>query len=302
MAQSFPTKPIRLVVPFAPGGANDIIARLVSQRLAEPLGQQVIVDNRSGAGGVIGSEQVARAPADGHTLLLANPAPNAIIPSLQRNTPYDPIKDFSMITLMAVSPEVLVIHPSMPVRSVKDLISLARAKPGQLNYGSSGTGTITHLAMEFFKARAGIDIVHVPYQGANASLMTLLGGQVSTMFAALGSITSLMGTNKIRVLGVAANERTPLLPAVPTLAESGIRDFEVMNWFGIVGPARIPRPVIDRLNQSINRVVQSGESRDRFSALGFVTRGTTPEEFERHIKTELARWSSVIKTQAIKLE
>ena len=301
-AQTFPAKTIRIVVPFAPGGANDIIARVVSQRLAEPLGQQVIVDNRGGAGGALGAEQVVRSPADGYTLLLANPGPNAINPVLQPKTPYDPIKDFTMITLMAVSPQVLVIHPSMPVRSAKDLVALAKARPGQINYGSSGIGAITHLGMEFFKARTKTDMVHIPYQGANLSLTGLIGGQISTMFAALGSITNMLGTNKIKAIGVAANARTPLLPEVPTIAESGIKDFEVVNWFGIVGPANMPRPVVDRLNQAINRVVQAPETKERFSNLGFEPRGGTPEDLDRHIKAEIARWASVIKSQAIKPE
>jgi tripartite-type tricarboxylate transporter receptor subunit TctC len=301
-AQTFPVKPVRIVVPFAPGGANDIIARVVSQRLAEPLGQQVIVDNKGGAGGALGAELVARAPTDGYTLLLANPGPNAINPVLQPKTPYDPIKDFSMVTLMAVSPQVLVIHPSLPVRNAKELVALAKARPGQINYGSSGIGAITHLGMEFFKARTKTDMVHIPYQGANLSLTGLIGGQVSTMFAALGSITAMLGTHKIKAIGVAAAARTPLLPEVPSLAESGITDFEVVNWFGIVGPAGIPRPVIERLNQAINRVVQSADTRERFASLGFEPRGTTPDEFERHIKSELARWSGVIKAQAIKPE
>ena len=301
-AQTFPAKTIRILVPFAPGGANDIIARVVSQRLAEPLGQQVIVDNRGGAGGALGAEQVVRSPADGYTLLLANPGPNAINPVLQPKTPYDPIKDFTMITLMAVSPQVLVIHPSMPVRSAKDLVALAKARPGQINYGSSGIGAITHLGMEFFKARTKTDMVHIPYQGANLSLTGLIGGQISTMFAALGSITNMLGTNKVKAIGVAANARTPLLPEVPTIAESGIKDFEVVNWFGIVGPANMPRPVVDRLNQAINRVVQAPETKERFSNLGFEPRGGTPEDLDRHIKAEIARWASVIKSQAIKPE
>lgn len=302
IAQTFPTKPVRIVVPFTPGGANDIIARVVAQRLTEPLGQQVLVDNRGGAGGAIGAELVARAQPDGYTLLLANPGPNAINPSLQPKTPYDPIKDFSMITLMAVSPQVLVIHPSMPVRSARDLVALAKAKPGQINYGSSGTGAITHLAMEFFKARTKTDMVHIPYKGANVSLTELMGGQVSTMFAALGSITAMLGTNRVKAIGVASMERTPLLPDVPTLGESGIKDFEVVNWFGIVGPANLPKPVNDRLNQAINRVVQSADTKERFSSLGFVPRGTTSEELGKHIRSEIERWRSVIKTQNIKPE
>ena len=299
-AQTFPTRPVRIVVPFTPGGANDVIARVVAQRLTEPLGQQVLVDNRGGAGGAIGAELVARSPADGYTLLLANPGPNAINPMLQPKTPYDPIKDFSMITLMAVSPQVLVAHPSMPVRSARDLVALAKSKPGQINSGSSGTGAITHLSMEFFKARTKTNMVHIPYKGANISLTELVGGQVSVMFAALGSIQSMLGSQRIRAIGVAANERTALLPGVPTIAESGIADFEVVNWFGIVGPANIPRPIVDRLNQAINRVVQSADSKERFSTMGFVPRGTTPEELEKHIKSEIARWGSVIKSQNIK--
>jgi tripartite-type tricarboxylate transporter receptor subunit TctC len=301
-AQTFPTRPVRIVVPFTPGGANDVIARVVAQKLTEQLGQQVLVDNRGGAGGAIGAEMVARSPADGYTLLLANPGPNAINPMLQPKTPYDPIKDFSMITLMAVSPQVLVAHPSMPVRSARDLVALAKSKPGQINYGSSGTGAITHLSMEFFKAKTKTDMVHIPYKGANISLTELGGGQVSVMFAALGSIQSMLASQRVRAIGIAARERSPLLPGVPAISESGITDFEVVNWFGIDAPANTPRPVVERLNQSINRVVQSADSRERFSSMGFVPRGTTPEEFEQHVKSEIARWGSVIKSQNIKPE
>ena len=301
-AQNFPVKPVSIGVPFAPGGANDVIARVVAQRLVEPLGQQVLVDNRGGAGGAIGADLVAKSQPDGYTLLLANPGPNAINPVLQPKTPYDPIRDFSMITLMAVSPQVLVVHPSMPVKGVKEFIALARARPGQINYGSSGTGAITHLAMEFFKAKAKIDVVHIPYKGANIALTELIGGQVSAIFAALGSIQPMLGSQRIRVIGVAAAERTPLLPGVPAIAESGINDFEVVNWFGIVGPANLPRPVVERLNRAINQVVQSADSKERFAGMGFVPRGTTPEELDRHIRSEIARWSVVIKSQNIKPE
>ena len=207
-----------------------------------------------------------------------------------------------MITLLAVSPQVLVVHPSMPVRSAKELIALTKSNAGQINYGSSGTGAITHLAMELFKARTHTDMVHIPYQGANVALTALIGGQVSTMFAALGSIANMLGTNKIRAIGVASEKRTPLLPNVATIAESGIADFEVVNWFGIVGPAGLPRAVVDRLNQATLHVVQSADTKERFSSLGFEPRGSTPDELERHIKAELARWSGVIKSQNIKAE
>jgi tripartite-type tricarboxylate transporter receptor subunit TctC len=190
----------------------------------------------------------------------------------------------------------------MPVKGVKEFIALARARPGQINYDSSGTGAITHLAMEFFKAKTKTDIVHIPYKGANIALTELVGGQVSAIFAALGSIQSMIGSQRIRVIGVAAAERTPLLPGVPAIAESGITDFEVVNWFGIVGPANLPRPVVERLNRAINQVVQSADSKERFAGMGFVPRGTTPEELDRHIRAEIARWSAVIKSQNIKPE
>jgi tripartite-type tricarboxylate transporter receptor subunit TctC len=300
-AQKFPAKPVHIVVPFAPGGANDIIARVVSQRLTEQLGQQVIVENRGGAGGAIGAELVARAPADGYTVLLANPGPNAINPQLQK-TPYDPISDFSMVTLIAVSPQVLVVHPSLPVRSAKELVALARSKPGQINYGSSGTGAITHLAMEYFKARTHTELVHVPYKGANLSLTALMGGQVSVMFAALGSIQSMLGAGKVRAIAVAAKERTPLLPDVPAIAEQGVPDFEVVNWFGILAPAGTPDAAVMQLNHAINAVVQSPASRDRFASLGFVPRGTTPAEFGQHVRAEIDRWREVIRTQGIRAQ
>jgi tripartite-type tricarboxylate transporter receptor subunit TctC len=294
-AQSFPSKPVRIVVPFAPGGANDIIARVVSQKLAEPLGQQVIVENRGGAGGAIGAEAVARAQPDGYTLLLANPGPNAINPLLQPKTPYDPIRDFSPVTLMAISPEVLVAHPSLPVRTAADLVALARARPGVVNYGSSGTGAITHLAMEFFKARTGTNLVHIPYKGANVSLTELMGGQVSVMFAALGSIQPVLGTHRVRAIAVAAKERTPLLPSVPAIAEQGLPDFEVVNWFAILAPANTPAGIVEQLNRAINGVVGSPESRERFASLGFVPRGTTPAELDRHMRSEIERWGKVVR-------
>jgi tripartite-type tricarboxylate transporter receptor subunit TctC len=301
-AQKFPAKPVHIVVPFAPGGANDIIARVVAQRLAEPLGQPVVVDNRGGAGGAIGAELVARAQPDGYTLLLANPGPNAINPSLQAHTRYDPVRDFAPVTLMAVSPQVLVAHPSMPVRTAADLVALARKQPGAVNYGSSGTGAITHLAMEYFKARTHTDLVHVPYKGANLSLTALMGGQVSVMFAALGSIQSMLGAGKVRAIAVAAKERTPLLPDVPAIAEQGVPDFEVVNWFCILAPAGSPDRQVLQLKQANNAAEQSPASRDRFASLGFVPRGTTPAEFGQHVRAEIDRWREVIRTQGIRAQ
>lgn len=301
-AQNFPSKPIRLIVPFAPGGSSDIVARTLAQRAAEPLGQQIIVDNRGGAGGAIGAEIVARAPADGYTLLLANPGPNAINPALNPKINYDPIKDFSAVTLAAASPQVLVVHPSMPVKSVREFIALARSRPGQINYGSSGTGAITHLAMEFFKGRTKTDMVHIPYKGASVALAEILGGQVSAMFAALGSIQAQLAGNRLRPIGIAAREQTPLLPGVPTIIEGGVPDFEVINWFGIVAPGNTPKPVIDRLYQAMSRAVLAPEMKERFTGMGFIPRGSTPEEMDKHIRAELERWRSVIKSQNIKPE
>jgi tripartite-type tricarboxylate transporter receptor subunit TctC len=301
-AQAYPTKPVRLVVPFAPGGANDIIARVMAQRLSEPLGQQVIVDNRGGAGGAIGADTVAKAAPDGYTLLLANPGPNAINPSLTAKPLYDPVKDFSFISLMAVSPMVLVVNPTLPAKSVQEFIALARAKPGQINFGSSGTGAITHLSMEYFKVRTKTDMVHIPYQGANVALTALIGNQVSASFVALGSYTPLMATGKLRALGIAARERNAQLPDLPTINESGVPNFEVTNWFGIVGPPRLPKAIVDRLNGEIGRILKSQDMQDRFVQLGFVSRGGTPAEFEQFVKAEIVRWREVIKAQGIKGE
>ncbi|MGH8619475.1 MAG: Bug family tripartite tricarboxylate transporter substrate binding protein [Burkholderiales bacterium] len=301
-AQTFPTKPVRFVVPFAPGGANDIIARVMAQRLAEPLGQQVIVDNRGGAGGALGAEMVVRAAPDGYTLLLANPGPNAINPSLTAKPLYDPLKDFSFITLMAVSPMVLVVNPTLPAKNVQEFITLARAKPGLINYGSSGTGAITHLSMEYFRVRTKTDLTHIPYQGANPALTALIGNQVAASFVALGSYTPLMQTGKLRALGIAARERNAQLPDVPTINESGVPNFEVTNWFGIVGPAKLPKPVVERFNSEIARILKSQDMQDRFVQLGFVSRGGAPAEFEQFVKAEIARWREVIKAQGIKGE
>jgi tripartite-type tricarboxylate transporter receptor subunit TctC len=300
MAQSFPVKPIRMVVPFVPGGASDVVARVVTQRLSGLLGQQVIVDYRGGAGGSIGAEYVAKSPADGYTLLLANPGPSVINPLLQPKGSFDSLRDITPIVLMTVSPMVLVVHQSMPIKDVKELIAYVRSKPGKINYGSSGTGAITHLTMEYFKARTKLDMVHVPYKGASASLTAIMGGEVSLMFAALGSLQGVLETKKVRILAVAAPERMDLIPGVLTVSENGVPDFNSMNWFGVVGPPNTPRSVVDLLNREINRVVRSEEAREQYNQLGFIPRGSTPEEFERHIKAEIELWGKLIKSQGIK--
>ena len=300
LAQNYPVKPIRLVVPFVPGGASDVVARVVTQRLAGALGQQVIVDYRGGAGGAIGAEYVAKSPADGYTLLLANPGPSVMNPLLQPKGSFDSLKDITPVTLITVSPMVLVVHPSMPARDVKELITYVKTMPGKINYGSSGTGAITHLTMEYFKARTKLDMVHVPYKGASGSLTAIMGGEVSLMYAALGSLQAVLESKKVRVLAVAAPERTDLIPGAPTVSESGIPDFISMNWFGVVGPPNTPRPIVDKLNREINRVVRSAEAKEQFAQLGFIPRGTTPEEFEQHIKAEIELWGKLIKSQGIK--
>ena len=256
-------------MPFAPGGANDIIARVMAQRLTEPLGQQVIVDNRGGAGGAIGAEFVAKAAADGYTLLLANPGPNAINPSLVAKAPYDPLKDFTPITLMAISPMVLVVNPAVPAKNVQEFIALAKAKPGEINFGSSGTGAITHLSMEYFKVRTKTDMVHVPYKGANVALTELIGNQVSASFVALGSYTPMMNSGKLRALGIASHERSALLPDVPTINESGLPNFEVTNWFGLLGPAKLPPPIVERINTETRAHSQAARDPGAFSGARF---------------------------------
>jgi tripartite-type tricarboxylate transporter receptor subunit TctC len=301
-AQDYPSKPIRLVVPFAAGGATDVLARLVGERLTASLGQQVVVDNRPGAGGNIGSDIVARAEPDGYTILMGAVGTHAINPSLYPKMPYDPVKDFAPVTLVASVPNVLVVNPEVPAKSVQELIDLAKAKPGELNFASSGNGTSIHLSGELFKAMTGTDIVHVPYKGSGPAVTDLLGGQVQMMFDNMPSSLPHVKAGKLRALGVTSAKRSPALPEVPTIAEAGVPGYDATSWFGILAPAGTPEPVVTRLQGAIVQALGEPEMRQRMADLGAEPVGDTPAEFGQFITAELAKWAKVVNDAGVKLE
>ena len=292
---AFPAKPIRLVVPFPPGGSTDIIARVIGQKLSESLGQQVIVENKPGAGGNIGVESVAKAPADGYTLVMGHVGTFGSNPALYKKLPYDPVKDFAPVTLIAMVPNLLVVQPSLPIRTTQELIAAARAKPGQLTYGSGGNGSAAHLAAEYFKLRAGVDIQHVPYKGTMPALTDLLSGQISMQITGAPPLMPYIKSGKVRVLATASPQRLKILPDVPTIAESGVPGYAATQWYGILAPAATPKPVIDGLNHEIVKAINSPDVRARLEAEGAEPVGNTPAEFAAFIKSELALWAKVVK-------
>ncbi|HSQ04533.1 MAG TPA: tripartite tricarboxylate transporter substrate binding protein [Burkholderiales bacterium] len=302
VAQTYPSKPIRFIVPFAPGGGGDIIVRTVAQKLTERLGQSVVVDNRTGAGGNIGTETAARSPNDGYTLLMANVAPMAINVSLYRNLPYDPVRDFTPITLMASFPNVLVVHPSVPARSIKELIALARAKPGTLTYASAGSGSTTHLAAEFFRSQAGIDLIHVPYKGGGPALVDLLAGQVTMYFGSMPASLPHITTGRLRALGVTSLQRSTAAPDIPTLAESGFPGFEAVTWIGAVAPAGVAQPIVSRLNTELTEIMHERQVRERLEAQGAEPITDTPEAFAAYIRDEIRKWATVVRQAGISLQ
>ena len=294
-AQAFPAKPIRMVVPFAPGGPTDIVGRAIAQRMTETFGQTVIVDNRAGAGGVVGADLVAKAPADGYTVLLCSTGAMAINPGLMPNIPYDSVRDFAPLSLVVTIPYLLLVSSTSPIQSVQALIAAAKAKPGQMNYGSAGTGSTSHLAGELFKSMAKIDLVHVPYKGSAPAATDLIGGQLQTMFDAVAVALPLVRGGKLRPLGISTTKRSQLVPDVPTIAEAGVPGYEVATWHGICAPAGTPRPVVTALNQAIVQAVHHPETKQRLVSIGADVVGSTPEEFGRFLASELAKWSRIIK-------
>jgi tripartite-type tricarboxylate transporter receptor subunit TctC len=300
-AQPYPTKPVRFIVPFAPGGGTDVLARLLAQRLFDPLGQPVVVDNRPGAGGVIGAEIAARAPADGYTIVLGSPGPLTINPNLQR-VPYDTLRDFAPITLATISPFVLVLHPSVAAGSVKDLIALAKAKPGQLNYGSAGTGSVSHFSSEQFKALAGVDIVQVPYKGAGPAVTDLIAGRLQMMFENLPTVVQHVRAGKLKMLAVGTQSRSALVPEYPTVAEAGVPGYEVTTAYGMAAPAKTPRAIVNRLHADSVRALNAPDTRERLQNLGADPIGNTPEQYTEFMKIDIAKWAKVIKAAGIKGE
>jgi tripartite-type tricarboxylate transporter receptor subunit TctC len=292
---SFPAKPVRFVIGFTPGGPSDILARAVGQRLAERWGQQVVVENRPGAGGNLAAEAVARSAPDGHTWLLGNNSILATNQSLYRNLPYDPVNDFAPVALVAVQPNILVVHPEVRANSVSELVSLAKQNPGKLNYASSGAGAAAHLAGELFKTMAGVDIVHVPYKGAQPALTDLIAGQVQLMFATSASVIPYVKAGRLRALAVTTAQRSPSVPELPTVAEAGLAGFEATTWHGVVVPAATPGPLVQRLNQELNSVLNEKDLRERLAVLGAEVTTGTPRDFADYIAREIPKWSKVVR-------
>jgi tripartite-type tricarboxylate transporter receptor subunit TctC len=301
-AQNYPAKPIRFMVPFPPGGGNDTLARLIGQKITASTGQQVIVDNRPGAGGTIGAEAAARAPADGYTMFLAGVATHGINPNLRKKLPYDPIKDFDAVSLIASAPLLVVVHPSLPARTVKELISVAKAKPGQINYASNGAGGSSHLAGELFDMMTGTKMVHIPYKGLSPALTDLMSGQVQIMFSSAVAMLPQVKAGRLRAIAMTGPQRSPAVPDLPTVAESGVPGYETGSWYGVVVPSGTPRPAVDRLAQEIVAIVKSPDITHRLNEEAVIPIGSTPDEFAAHIRKELARWAQVIKRAGLQLE
>jgi len=301
-AQAYPVKPIRIVVPFPPGGATDILARDVAQKLTEAWGQQVIVDNRPGAGGNIGSELVAHSAPDGYTLEMGTVGTHAINASLYAKMPYDHVKDFAPVILVAGVPNVLVVNNAVPANSVAELIAYAKANPGKLNFASSGNGTSIHLSGELFKVMAGVQMTHIPYKGSAPALQDLLGGQVQLMFDNLPPSLPQIKAGKVRALAVTSLTRAPALPDVPTIAESGLPGFEASSWFGILAPAGTPPAIVAKLNAEIAKWLATPEAKEKLAKQGANAAGGTPEDFAKHIAAETAKWAKVVKDSGAKID
>jgi len=300
--QAYPSKPVRVIVPFPPGAGVDIVTRSVSPKLGELLGQQLIVDNRGGAGGILGAELAAKAQPDGYTLFMATAGILTVIPHMNSKTPYSVERDFAPVSLIASVPSMLVVHPSLPAKSVKELIALARAKPGAINYASTGNGTLPHLAAELFKAQAKIDMVHVPYKGSAPAVTDLLGGQVEVFFGNVLSVIPQVRSGKLRGLAVTSVQRMPVSPEIPTLAQSGFPGFEAGTWFGLLVPAGTPREIVARLHAEVVKTLRFPETQERLAGQGATTVGNTPDEFAAYIKAESAKWAKVLKASGVRAD
>lgn len=295
-AQTFPSKPIRLISPYAAGGANDIVCRVIAEKLSELMGQTVLVDNKPGAGSMVGSQLLVKAPADGYTIMMADIAHGAN-PALRKTMPYDTLKDFAPVVLVAELPTVLLVNPSVPANSIAELVAYAKQNPGKLNYSSSGFGSTNHLAAEVFKDELGLDIVHVPYQGGGEAMNALLGGQVQMLFITLPASLPHIKAGKVRALALTSAKRMTALPDVSTVSETVLPGFDINLWIGVVAPAGTPAAVVDRLNADFNKVLAMPAVRDRIAALGANIVGGTPTQFDAFIRRELQRWAKTIKPE-----
>lgn len=301
VAQQYPTKPIKLILPFPTGGATDVMSRILAEKLTSRLGQPVIVENKPGAGTMLASEFVAKAPADGYTLLMAASS-LVIAPSLYSKVNYDPIKDFTPVTQVAAVIHLVVVNPNLPVKSIQDLITYLKANPGKVSYGSTGSGTSTHLEAELFKKMAGVEIEHIPYKGSTPALADLVGGQTSMMFDPIASSKPYLESGRLRALAVTTAQRSISAPDLPTVAESGLPGYEAMPWLGIVAPAGTPKAVVDRLYKEVSEVLKMQDVKDRFKSLGLDIIGNTPAEFATFIAQDQKKWDQVIKNSGAKAD
>ena len=301
MAQTYPARSIRVIVPFAPGGGTDILARTIAPRLSESLGQQLVIDNRAGGGSTIGSEMVSKAMADGYTLLMVDTS-YTTNPSLYSKLPYDSARDFAPVSLMAAAPVILIVHPSVPVRTVKEFVALAKAKPGQLNFASGGPGSSTHLGGELLKLVAGIDLVHIPYKGTGPAVADVLGGQVVMMFAGISSIKQHVAVGRLRAIAVTGDQRSPAMPEVPTFIESGLKGVDSGTYWGCLAPAATPIDIINKVSAAMASVLKLAEIQPRLIDLGFDPIGGSPEQFAANIKSETEKWARVIRNARVKLD
>ena len=297
-AQSYPLKSVRIIAPFPPGGGTDLFARAIAQKLTLAWAQQVVVDNRSGAGGMIGSDLVARAPADGYALLITSSSTHVISPHLARKPLYDPLRDFAPVILIASAPNGLAVHPSVPARSVKELIALAKAHPGEINYASNGSGTLSHLTGELFKLQAGVNMVHIPYKGGPPAVIDLVAGQVSVLFTALPTVFAQVRAGKLRLLAVTGERRIAAVRDLPTVAET-VPGFESSQWWGMFAPPATPPGLINKLNGDVARIVGDAEVKTRFAAEGAEGAGGTPSDFTAFLKTDFDKWGKVVKQAGI---
>lgn len=296
----YPNRPIRLIIPFPPGGSNDVVGRMIGDQLSKQLGKQVVIDNRAGAGGVIGTELASKEKPDGYTLLVISLA-HAVNPWLYK-LPYDPIKAFAPIGVMGSGPNVVVVHPDLPVKSVKELLDLAKSKPGDIQYASAGIGSFQHLGGELFKLEANVDMLHVPFKGGGPAMIDVIGGHTKVMFSSLVQTTPHIKTGKLRAIGVGSKERSKVLPDVPSVAEAGVPTYEAVNWWGIVAPAGTPQPIIDRLHAALTASQDSAEVEKQFAAEGAVVVKKSPTEFGAFMESEMKKWEQVVKKGNIKAE
>lgn len=301
-AQGFPSKPMRIVVPFPAGGPTDIVTRLIAVKLTEIMGQQAVVENRGGANGLIGVDAVVKSAPDGYTMVMTTASPVAISPAVYPKMPFDTLRDLAPVTLATTTPELLVVHPSLPAKSMKEFVALAKARPGQLNIASTGSGSLPHLAMELLKVAAKVDLTHVPYNGAAPSVTALVGGQVHGMFADLPVLLPYVQSGKLRALGMASPKRASLLPDLPTMTEQGLPSVDAVNWYGVLVPAATPREIINRLRESYLKAVSDPALREKLMARGADPVANTPEQFTAYLKDDIARWARLAQSTTIKVD